>query len=354
MEKQNKTNEIKRLNLEELEALMIDMGLPKFRAKQLYEWLHTHRVASYEDMTNLPKPLRSRLQEQWPLASASVVDKQVSLDGTRKYILEFADGAQVETVGMPVFHEDRKSVKRLSVCFSTQVGCAMACAFCATGKEGFSRNLSCEEMVEQITAVEKDFGCRVTNVVAMGQGEPFLNYEETLAALNQLNSPDSFNIGARHITVSTCGIIRGIRSFSREPEQFTLAISLHSAIQGKRNELMPRVANQPLDQLKRELLKYVERTNRRVTLEYILIQNVNDGEDDLRELISFTEGLLCHVNLLPINAVKDSEYQPSQPKTVNRWIAELAKSGVEATMRISRGSDICGACGQLKNSRKSN
>lgn len=353
MEKQNRTNEIKRLSLKELESLVTDMGLPKFRAKQLYEWIHTHRVASYDDMTNLPKSLRSKLQEEWPLATASIIDKQVSSDGTRKYILEFADGAQVETVGMPTFHNaESQTIKRLSVCFSTQVGCAMACAFCATGKEGFGRNLTCEEMTEQIIAVEKDFGCRVTNVVAMGQGEPFLNYEETLAALGQLNNPESFNIGARHITVSTCGIIRGIRAFSREPEQFTLAISLHSAIQDKRDELMPRVANQPLDQLKRELLKYIDNTNRRVTLEYILIRNLNDGDEDLQALKLFAEGLLCHVNLLPINAIEGSEYQPSQAKTVNRWISELGKAGVEATMRVSRGSDICGACGQLKNSRR--
>lgn len=354
MEKQSRTSEIKRLSHKELQTLVTDMGLPKFRAKQLYEWLHTHRVASYDDMTNLPKSLRERLQEEWPLTGANVVDKQVSSDGTRKYILEFADGTQVETVGMPVYHDSSRSIKRLSVCFSTQVGCAMACAFCATGKEGFTRNLTCEEMLEQIITVEKDFGCRVTNVVAMGQGEPFLNYEETLAALQQLNNPESFNIGARHITVSTCGILRGIRSFGREPEQFTLAISLHSAIQDKRDKLMPRVANQPLDQLKQELLKYVDRTNRRVTLEHILIRDVNDGDEDLQALKSFAEGLLCHVNLLPINAVEGSEYQPSQTKTVNYWICELAKSGIEATMRASRGSDICGACGQLKNSRKSN
>lgn len=354
-------NEIKKLSRSQLEDLISGFGLPRFRAKQLYEWLHCHRVFSYEEMNNLPKSLRIRLEEEWPLEEPLVVDMQVSADGTRKYILQFGDGLQVETVGMPSLANDGEcglgdlssaAPRRLSVCFSTQVGCAMACSFCATGKEGFQRHLSCSEMVDQIAVVEKDFGCRVTSVVAMGQGEPFLNYEETLCALRRLNSSDGFNIGARHITVSTCGVLSGIEKLSREPEQFTLAVSLHSAIQEKRDAIMPRMSGQTLDSLKRELIRYIKRTNRRVTLEYLLIKDVNDGEEDLQALLAFSRNLLCHVNLLPVNKVEGSSLLPSSKKTVQKWISSLLSVGVETTMRVSRGSDICGACGQLKNTRR--
>lgn len=354
-------NEIKTFSLAQLEELVVGFGLPRFRAKQLYEWLQCHRVFSYDEMNNLPKGLRDRLKEEWPLEQPILVDRQVSLDGTRKYLLQFGDGMQIETVGMPSFQDMNKrglesgfasrSGKRLSVCFSTQVGCAMACSFCATGKEGFKRNLTCSEMTDQVAVVEKDFGCRVTNVVAMGQGEPFLNYEETLRALRCFNDSNGFNIGARHMTISTCGILRGIDKLSREPEQFTLAVSLHSAIQETRDALMPAVSNQTLDQLKTALIRYVDRTNRRVTLEYMLVRDVNDGEEDLRALLTFTHNLLCHVNLLPVNAVDGAAFQPSSAKTVQHWVSCLSNAGIEATVRVSRGSDICGACGQLKNTR---
>ena len=344
-------NEIKTLSLKQLEGVTRELGQPKFRAKQLYEWLHTHRVASYDEMTNLPKAFRDQLARQYPLSFATVVDKQVSADGTRKYILQFPDGAQVETVGIPSTASDSPSeAKRLTVCFSTQVGCAMECAFCATGKEGFSRNLTSMEMVEQIIAVERDFGRRVTNVVAMGQGEPFLNYDETLDALREINNPDGLNIGARHITVSTCGVIRGIERLASEPEQFTLAVSLHSAIQSTRDAIMPRVANQKLPELKRALSRYIQRTNRRITFEYLLMSGINDSGSDLSALLDFCDGLLCHVNILPMNAVKGSPFQPASHGTVALWQSKLNAAGIEATLRHSRGSDIAGACGQLKNS----
>lgn len=359
-------NEIKTFSRAQLEEVIAGFGLPRFRAKQLYEWLHSRRVFTYDEMNNIPKDLRERLKEEWPLEQPIVIDRQVSSDETRKYLLHFGDGLQVETVGMPSIQDKSKrglakhgsesgfasqSGKRLSVCFSTQVGCAMACSFCATGKEGFKRNLTCSEMIDQVAVVEKDFGCRVTNVVAMGQGEPFLNYEETLHALRCFNDSDGFNIGARHMTISTCGILRGIDKLSREPEQFTLAVSLHSAIQETRDMLMPAVSNQALDQLKTALIRYVDRTNRRVTLEYMLVRDVNDGEEDLRALLSFARNLLCHVNLLPVNAVDGAVFQPSSGKTIQRWVSCLSNAGIEATMRVSRGSDICGACGQLKNTR---
>ncbi|MCI2240913.1 23S rRNA (adenine(2503)-C(2))-methyltransferase RlmN [Adlercreutzia faecimuris] len=339
-------NEIKTYNLSQLEDLTSRYGQPKFRAKQLYEWLVGKHAISYDEMTNLPKDFRAQLAQDYPLATCEVIDRQVSKDGTRKYVVCFHDGCMVETVAMPTGEND----ERLTVCFSTQVGCAMECAFCATGREGFCRNLTANEMTEQVSLVERDFGRRVTNLVAMGQGEPFLNYDALIEALRMANSADSFNIGARHITVSTCGIIPGIDQLAEEPEQFTLAISLHSAIQEKRDQLMPRVSHQPLPSLKKSLKHYVEKTNRRVSFEYLLIKGVNDGEEDLQALLDFCDGLLCHVNLLPMNKIAGSPFQPSPRYIADHWISTLGKHHIEATMRRSRGSDIAGACGQLKNS----
>lgn len=343
-------NEIKSYRLDQIEYIMKDLQQPKFRAKQLYEWIHTHHASTYEEMTNLPLSLRKQLAEQFPLSKANIFDKQISRDGTRKYVLELSDGEKIETVGLPSGGE--KGKERLTVCFSTQAGCAMGCEFCATGKEGFSRNLTASEMIEQVITVGDDFERRVTNIVAMGQGEPFLNYSELTKALRIMNSQDSLKIGARHITVSTSGIIEGIERFSKEPEQYTLAISLHSAIQEKRDEIMPRLSGQPISELKAALEKYVEKTKRRITIEYLLIRDFNDGFDDLKALSRFCEGLLCHVNLLPMNKVEGSRFTPSRVHTANLWVKELEKRRIEVSLRKSRGADISGACGQLKNKIK--
>lgn len=343
-------NEIKTYSIEQLESIAREFDQPKFRAKQLFNWLHAHQAFSYDEMSNLPSSFRTALAAAYPLSASHVADKQVSKDGTRKYILSLFDGAQVETVGMPTDEDNPQQRKRLTVCFSTQVGCAMGCSFCATGEEGFTRNLIADEMVSQITTVQKDFQRPVTNVVAMGQGEPFLNYDELIKALRIINGADDLNIGARKITVSTCGIIDGIKRFREEPEQFTLAVSLHSALQEKRDMMMPRVKHQPLRKLKKSLSSYVDETNRRVTLEYLLIDGVNDQKEDLDALIGFCEGLLCHVNLLPANETSDSIYKPSPQSISNLWIRKLGEASIETTLRKSRGSDIAGACGQLKNS----
>ena len=249
---------------------------------------------------------------------------------------------------MPVYHRDG-SLDRLSVCVSSQVGCPMACQFCATGREGLTRNLTAAEIISQVALVQEDFQERVSNVVVMGQGEPFLNYNEVLAALRILNSRDDFNIGARHITLSTCGIIDGIDRLSQEPEQFTLAVSLHSALQEKRDQLMPKVAKQPLSNLKKAVERYTQSTNRRVSFEYLLIKDVNDSEEDLQALLDFCDGLLCHVNLLPVNTVEGSPLQAASPATAKHWVETLIHYGVETSFRKSRGADIDGACGQLKN-----
>ncbi|MDO4442663.1 MAG: 23S rRNA (adenine(2503)-C(2))-methyltransferase RlmN [Slackia sp.] len=325
--------------------LMKEWGQPRFRAKQIVQWLYQKGVESYDEMSNLPAALKERLQQEAPLQRARIIDKQVSEDGTRKYIVEFADGKSAEMVAIP-------SGDRLTVCFSTQVGCAMGCIFCATGKEGFTRNLLPGEMVDQILIAQKDMDMRVTNLVGMGQGEPFLNYDNVLAAMRLVNSADGLNVGARKITISTCGILSGIRKFAHEPEQFTMAISLHSAIQKTRDVLMPSMVHQSLTDLKQDIRDYQEASGRRVTYEYVMIDGLNDDDDHLFALVDFCRGTMCHVNLIPINEIEGSVLQPSSEKAVKRFLSELEKRGIEATLRNSRGADIAGACGQLKNMRR--
>ena len=249
--------------------------------------------------------------------------------------------ADVETVGMP-------SRGKLAVCVSSQAGCGMRCAFCATGLAGLTRSLTAQEIVDQVLHVQRDFGERVTSVVFMGQGEPFANYDAVVEALRMLNSPDGLNIGARHLTVSTCGVIPGIREFAKLPEQFTLAISLHSAVQGTRNQLMPGVKKYTLLRLHEALQDYVEKTGRRPTYEYAMIDGVNDTNPEMLTLCDFCEGTLCHVNLIQLNYIPDSPFRPSPVEKVEKLQKMLASRGIEATIRNSRGSDIDAACGQLK------
>lgn len=345
------TKSIYAYNISEISALLAELKQPRFRTKQLITWLYRDNVQSYDEMTNLPTSLRQELAKLYPLRPLSIVNKQVSKDGTRKYVFACDETTQVEAVGIPSFAQKNthNEPKHLTVCFSTQAGCAMQCAFCATGEEGLTRNLSSGEMVAQILAVQNDFGCRVTNIVSMGQGEPFQNYDAVLDALRYVNSKDGLQIGARHITLSSCGILPGIQKLSNEPEQFTLAVSLHSAVQSTRDYLMPRCKNMPLENLKEELLVYTTKTGRRVSFEYLMIDSLNDTEQHLEALISFCENLLCHINLIPLNHIEGSRFNPSNPKTLAYWVTTLQSHGKECTIRYSRGSDIDGACGQLKN-----
>jgi 23S rRNA (adenine2503-C2)-methyltransferase len=358
---------IKRYGMPGLKELMHAWGEPEFRATQLVRWLYARGARGYGNMTDLPAALRARLEADEPLAAPELLRRQDSADGTRKYLLGLADGTQVETVGIP-------GDKRLTVCFSTQVGCAMGCAFCATGAHGLTRSLLPGEMVDQLVVASQDFGARVTNAVAMGEGEPFANYDATLAALRIMNSPDGLGIGARHITVSSCGLLGPLRRFADEPEQFTLAISLHSAVQATRNMLMPALAGQPLASLRRALAAYAGRGGRRPSLEFTLIAGINDTPREIDALVGFARGLLCHVNLIPLNpqaAAGDGgragggvhgrgetgrgaggrsgpAYTPSSPERCAAIARQLQDIGIECSIRRSRGSDISGACGQLK------
>lgn len=336
---------IKSMSHEDLETLITSWGYPKFRVKQVEHWLYAQGVSSFDEMTNLPKNLRADLAENTSLSYVSEVTKQESSDGTRKYLLELPDGARVETVGIP-----SGKGKKLTVCFSTQAGCAMGCVFCATGRGGFLRNLTCGEMFDQVKHVEKDFGYRVSNIVAMGQGEPFANYDQTLAALRLFNSPTGLGIGARHITVSTCGLIGGIDKFTCEPEQFTLAVSLHSAIQETRDQLMPGVKKFDLVALKESLKVYGDMTKRRPSLEYAPIAGVNDDDEHIEALIEFCNGMLSHVNLIPLNPISEKQKEEGllEPSPrIKQFESVLQGRGVEVSIRTSRGADIDGACGQL-------
>ena len=336
-----------------IEQLLTSLGQPKFRGKQLVQWLYKHGAKSYDEMTNLPLKLREMLEETAPLIPPAIVDKQVSKDGTRKFLLEFGDGSQVETVGIPSRDVNAQGMpRRLTVCFSTQVGCPMRCSFCATGREGFTRNLVPGEMLWQVLTCQEDFGMRVSNIVAMGQGEPFLNYDNVLEALRLMNSPDGLEIGARHISLSTCGILPGINRFSQEREQFTLAVSLHSAIQETRDELMPGCVKVKLPELKRALLDYQREASRRITLEYLMVDGKTDTDASFKALVDFCHGMQAHVNLLKINHIDGSPLEPTPAKRLEWFQSNLEHAGIETTIRDSRGADIDGACGQLKNSRK--
>ena len=344
MERTTRSRDIRLLTLEELQDLVKELGQPAFRAKQLNEWIHDKNVCSFDEMTNLPAALREKLSERFSFNVPVELVKQVSKDGSRKYLLQFSDGVSVETVGMP-------NRNKLAVCISSQAGCAMGCAFCATGLAGLSRSLTAQEMVDQVLHVARDFGERVTSVVFMGQGEPFANFDATVQALRILNDPDGLAIGARHLTVSTCGVIPGIRRFAELPEQFTLAISLHSAIQGTRNQLMPGVKKYTLLRLHEAIQLYVEKTGRRPTYEFAMIDGINDTNPEMQALVDFCAGTLCHVNLIQLNNIPDSPFRPSPIEKVESLQRRLTMHGVETTIRDSRGSDIDAACGQLKQRR---
>lgn len=331
----------------QLEELMASLGQPKFRAKQVEEWVWSKNARSLDEMTNLPKALREELGRRVTLGGTTEVARQVSSDGSRKYLLRYPDGVAVECVGMP-------TKNHLAVCVSTQAGCGMGCVFCATGGAGLTRSLTAAEIYEQVMHVRDDFNMRVTSVVLMGQGEPFANYDASIAALRKLNDPDGAGIGARHLTVSTCGIIPQIMRFANEPEQFTLAISLHSAIQKTRNLLMPGVRKYSLANLHNVMGEYVAKTGRRPTYEYALIGGINDTEAELQALCDFCAGTLAHVNLIQLNEVPGSKLRPSTPLRAEDFVRRLSSVGVEATLRNSRGSDIDAACGQLKQRMKRN
>ena len=333
--------DIRSLSHDELAELVKQAGQPAFRTGQVENWVWDKSATSFDQMTNVPKALRAFLEERLTMGSTTELVRQVSQDGSRKYLFGLADGAAVECVGMP-------TRDRLAVCVSSQAGCGMGCVFCATGAAGLTRSLTAEEIYSQVVHASNDFGMRATSVVLMGQGEPFANYDNVLKAMRMMNSPEGLGIGARHITVSTCGIIPMISRFANEPEQFTLALSLHSAVQKTRNDLMPGVRKYSLVHLYEVMGNYAQKTGRRPSYEYALIAGVNDTEDEIESLVAFCRGTLCHVNLIQLNDVPGSPLRPSPQRKVDEFVRRLRQAGVETTVRNSRGSDIDAACGQLR------
>ena len=333
------------MSLSELENLMSELGATKFRAKQIHNWIYTKSVSSIDEMTNLSKDFREQLKEIATVTDTKIKVKQTSKDGTIKYLVEYPDGECVETVLMRF---DNRA--NLTACVSSQVGCAVNCSFCATGKGGFKRNLGYKEIIEQVLTIQRDTGLKVTNIVFMGQGEPLLNIDNVLKALEIFNN--DFQIGARRITISTSGIIPGINRLAELDLQSTLAISLHAPNHKLRQELMPIEKKYPLDELKKALLNYVEKTGRRITIEYILIHGFNDTIEVAKELAHWLREIKCNINIIPYNSVIENDYKKPSGNDIMKFKYLLEHSGKKVTVRLERGADIDAACGQLRGKRE--
>ena len=334
--------DIKSLSLDELKTEVVKLGEKPYRAKQLYEWMHVKLARSYDEMTNLPKDLREKLSEDYEYISLKEVTVQTSgLDGTKKYLFELADGNLVESVWMQYHHGN-------SVCISSQVGCRMGCRFCASTLGGLERNLVPSEMLDQIYAISKTTGERVSNVVVMVSGEPLDNYDNLLRFIHMVTDENGLNISQRNITVSTCGIVEYMKRLADQKLQITLALSLHGSTQEKRRELMPVANRYDISEVIDACRYYFDQTGRRVTFEYSLVGGVNDTDEDAENLCRLIDGLNCHVNLIPVNPIKERDYVESERKDVLRFQKKLEKRHINATIRREMGRDIDGACGQLR------
>ena len=333
------------LSLEALAELMEVWGQPSYRADQVWTWLYEHLETDIDAMTSLPKSLRTMLKERACIEELPVFAVQESLDGeTRKDLLELPDGETIEVVLM-------RYIDRRTACISTQVGCAVGCRFCATGQMGLHRNLTSGEIVAQVLHFERELVAQdqhLTNVVLMGMGEPFLNYEPTMAALYRMIHQKGFRMGQRRITVSTVGIAPAIRRFAQEDTQINLAISLHAATDDLRSDLMPINRRYPLNAVFDAVQFYIDRTNRQVTFEWILIDEINDTPEQAEALAARLAGMLAHVNLIPLNPTHGFEGRPSPPDRIERFTDILDQRHVSYTLRLRRGIDIRAGCGQLR------
>lgn len=334
--------DIKSLNLKELTAFVESLGEKSFRAKQIYQWLHVKQVASFEEMTNISKAFIEKLKENAELITLRKEEFQESkIDGTRKYLFCLEDGNVIESVLMRYKHGN-------SVCISSQVGCRMGCRFCASTLDGLVRNLTPSEMLEQIYQIGKDIGERISNVVVMGTGEPMDNFDNLLKFIELLTDENGLNISQRNLTVSTCGIVPKMRELADANLQITLALSLHASTQAKRLELMPVANKYDIHEVVDACKYYFEKTGRRVTFEYSLVGGVNDRDEDVKQLCSLIKGMNCHVNLIPVNPIKERDFvQPDNAVTM-AFKNKLEKYGINATIRREMGRDIDGACGQLR------
>ena len=334
--------DLKSLNLQELKNEMESLGEKPFRAKQMYEWMHKKLVRSFDEMTNLSENLREKCKNLYEFTSLNVVRVQESkLDGTRKFLFGLSDGNVVESVWMKYKHGN-------SVCISSQVGCRMGCKFCASTLDGLERSLLPSEMLDQIYAISKYTGERVSNIVVMGSGEPMDNYDNLLKFIELISDENGLNISQRNITVSTCGLVPKMRELADEELQITLALSLHATTDEKRKRLMPIANKYGIAELMEACAYYFDKTGRRLTFEYSLVGGVNDTDEDAKELIELVKPLNCHVNLIPVNPIKERDFVESNAKRVQSFKNKLEKNKINVTIRREMGRDIDGACGQLR------
>lgn len=332
---------IKNYNLEELKEELRKMEEKPYQAEQIFKWLYEEKVESFDEMTNLPLTLREKLKDHYQICHFHILKKQESKDGTIKYLFDLLDGNAIETVLMRYHHGN-------SICVSSQVGCKMGCKFCASTGINFIRDLTSGEIIEQIVRVEQDIKERVSNVVFMGIGEPFDNYENVVKAIHLINDPKGLNIGARHISISTSGLIPKIYRLAEENIQCTLSISLHATNNEKRSSMMPINQTYPVEELLQACKDYIQKTNRRISFEYALAKDNNDNLEDAKELVKRLKGMLCHVNLIPINKIENGKFDKSSNENIIKFRDYLNEHGIVATIRRELGSDIDAACGQLR------
>ena len=329
-------------SFEELQEEMLAIGEKGFRSRQIYSWIHEKLVDDFEEMTNLPKALSQKLEAAYEIRRVEMEKRQISkIDGTNKFLFCLKDGNMVESVLMKYKHGN-------SVCISSQVGCRMGCRFCASTLDGLERNLTPSEMLRQVYQIQKITGERVSNIVIMGTGEPLDNYDNFLKFIHMVSDEHGLNISQRNITASTCGIVPNIRKLAEEKLQITLALSLHGSNQEKRRSLMPVANKYELHEVLEACDYYFEKTGRRITFEYSLVHGVNDTPEDAKELMGILKDRNCHLNLIPVNPIKERNYEKPDKKSAENFKNKLEKNGINVTIRREMGSDIDGACGQLR------
>lgn len=332
---------IKNYNLDELKEEMISIGEKSYRAEQIFKWIYIENVTNFNEMTNLSLELREKLKKNYTLDIYKTIRKQESLDGTKKYLFDILDGNAIETVLMQYKHG-------YSICVSSQVGCKMGCKFCASTGIAFIRSLSAGEIVEQILAVQRDTGIKISNVVFMGIGEPLDNFENIIKAIKIINNQKGLNIGARHISISTCGLVPKIYEIADMDLQCTLSISLHATTNEKRSQMMPINNKYNIEELIKACKYYIKKTNKRISFEYALAKENNDNLEDAEALVKLLKGMLCHINLIPINKIENGKFDTSTNENVIKFRDYLNERGIVATVRRELGDDIEAACGQLR------
>ncbi len=336
--------DLKSMNLAEMTEFIVSIGEKPFRAKQVYQWIHEKQADSFDEMTNISKKMRELLADAGYLTTLKKEEVQISqLDGTRKYLFQLEDGNVIESVLMRYKHGN-------SVCISSQVGCRMGCRFCASTLDGLVRGLRPAEMLDQIYQIGKDIGERISNVVVMGTGEPMDNFDNLLRFIELLTDENGLHISQRNLTVSTCGIVPRMRELADKKLQITLALSLHASNQEKRLSLMPVANKYDIHEVVDACRYYFDQTGRRVTFEYSLVGGVNDTDQDAEELCRLVKGMNCHINLIPVNPIKERDYVQSNAKVIAAFKNKLEKNGLAVTVRREMGRDIDGACGQLRKS----